>query len=152
MATPFFFLTFIDYASEIDERVIKEIHGLLIKENRDDALILKKEYQSDRKLVLTMIVLEPDQSIAEFCGNGARVVSCYLQHKLGDPKIEYYLKTSRGMRKMWWEDGLFYVDMGKTQLRSRKRKFFNQNFETFKLGLGMKQFTFFRQKPWSPIW
>ncbi|MFI5344233.1 MAG: diaminopimelate epimerase [Chlamydiales bacterium] len=144
----FLIFDWLDSSSEVGPEVIQAVHSLLIKENRDDALILKKEYQTDHQFVLTMIVLEPDQSIAEFCGNGARVVSRYLQHKMGDQKLEYYLKTSQGMRKIWWENTVFFVDMGVTKLHFRKSKFFRST--TFTLGLGVRQFTFFWTETLEP--
>jgi diaminopimelate epimerase len=84
-----------------------------------------------------MIVLEPDQSIAEFCGNGARVISCFLQYKFGNQKMKYYLKTSRGMRKIWWQNDTFFVNMRKTNFYLNTNKFLNPKLETFILGLGM---------------
>ena len=129
---------------------IKEAYPILIKENRDDALILVKEFMDDKKLILKMIVLEPDGSIAEFCGNGARVVCCYLHKKFDSQKIDFYLKTSLGKRQIWAHNGLYHVEMGKTLLRSHKNKFFNPILETFQLGLGMKQFKFYWTETLEP--
>jgi diaminopimelate epimerase len=130
--------------------IMRSAHESLLKEKRDDALILKTEQRDSQRLILTMIVMEPDQSIAEFCGNGARVVSRFLQHKFGDEKMEYYLKTSRGMRKVWWELNTFFVDMGKTSLYLNSNKFLTPKLETFTLGLGMKKFTFFWTETMEP--
>ena len=132
------------------EDVVREAHACLIDEGRDDALILRNEYEDAQKLVLTMIVLEPDGSIAEFCGNGARVVSCYLQQKFEGQERIFHLKTSRGMRRVWGDNGIYHVEMGKTLLRSSNNKFFNPNLETFHLGLGMRQFTFFWTETLEP--
>lgn len=133
-----------------DGRVMERALELLLQENRDDALILKKEFQDEEKLVLTMMVLEPDGTIAEFCGNGARVVSCYLKHKFGNQKIKYYLKTARGKRQVWWDDQTYYVEMGKTKLHSKQNRFINPAFEPFLLGLGMRQFTFYWTETMEP--
>lgn len=140
----------LESSHEAIDIIIKEAHASLLKEQRDDALILRTEQHDSQRLVLTMIVLEPDKSIAEFCGNGARVVSRFLQHKFGDKKMEYYLKTSRGMRKVWWEANTFFVDMGKTSLYLNTNKFLNPKLETFTLGLGMKKFTFFWTETMEP--
>ena len=140
----------LEASPEAIDSIIKEAHESLLKEQRDDALILRTEQHDSQRLVLTMIVLEPDQSIAEFCGNGARVVSRFLQHKFGDKKMEYYLKTSRGMRKVWWDANTFFVDMGKTSLYLNTNKFLNPKLETFTLGLGMKQFPFFWTETMEP--
>lgn len=140
----------LEASHEVFNDIIKEAHESLLKEQRDDALILKTEQHDSQRLVLTMIVLEPDQSIAEFCGNGARVVSRFLQHKFGDKKMEYYLKTSRGMRKVWWEMNTFFVDMGKTRLYLNSNKFVTPKLEAFTLGLGMKKFTFFWTETMEP--
>jgi diaminopimelate epimerase len=133
----------LDLPSTAIESVFTRAHSALITENRDDALILRKEYEGTDKLVLTMIVLEPDRSIAEFCGNGARVVTRYLQHKYGDAYPNYYLKTSLGLRKVWWNEEVFHVNMGKTTMRLHKNPFLQSNYETLTLGLGLRHFTFF---------
>ncbi len=140
----------LEASPEVIDEIIKGAHESLLKENRDDALILKTEYQDYEQHVLTMIVLEPDQSIAEFCGNGARVISCFLQHKFGNQKMKYYLKTSRGMRRIWWQNDTFFVDMGKTNFYLNTNKFLNPKLETFTLGLGMRQFTFFWTETMEP--
>lgn len=132
------------------QSIMQKAHAALLKEARDDALILRQEYLDEDKLVLTMIVLEPDQSIAEFCGNGARVVGRYLKHKFGDRKRDYYLQTSRGMRRLWWKGDVFHVDMGVTKLHSTKGKFFHLQDDTFRLGLGMRQFHFFWTETLEP--
>jgi diaminopimelate epimerase len=129
---------------------IEKAHQVLLKKKRDDALILKTEHRYSNRHIITMIVLEPDRSIAEFCGNGARVVSCFLQYKFGNQKMDYYLKTSRGMRKIWWQNDLFFVDMGKTSLHLNTNKFLNPKFETFALGIGLRQFTFFWTETMEP--
>lgn len=146
------FLVFdcIETSSESFDIIIQEAYQSLITEKRDDALILKKVQQDADRLILSMVVLEPDQSIAEFCGNGARVVSCYLQHKFGEQKMKYYLKTSRGTRRIWWHDDTFYVDMGKTNFQFHGNKFFQQKLKTFTLGLGLRQFTFFWTETLEP--
>lgn len=140
----------LETSHEAFEDIIKGAHESLLKEQRDDALILKTEQRDSHRLILTMIVLEPDQSIAEFCGNGARVVCRFLQHKFGDKKMEYYLKTSRGMRKVWWEGDTFFVDMGKTHLYLNSNKFLAPKLETFTLGLGIRKFTFFWTETMEP--
>ena len=132
------------------QAVIREAHSLLLRENRDDALILKKVYQNDQQLVLTMLILEPDKSFAEFCGNGARVVACYLKQKFEDMNLEFYLHTSRGKRRIWWDDNGFHVEMGKTYLGTCESKFIQKNFEEFPLGLGMRRFTFYWTETLEP--
>lgn len=143
----------LDWSGEQIEEMKHEAHALLIKEQRDDALILKKEYETSEEFVLTMIVLEPDQSIAEFCGNGARVVACYLRHKFHSTKKTFYLKTLHGRREIWWDDNdLFHVCMGKTRLGRMRHtnKFYHANPESFKLGLGMKEYSFYWTETLEP--
>lgn len=127
-----------------------KIHAHLLMENRDDALILVKEFKDDRQLVLTMIVLEPDGSLAEFCGNGARVVCCYLKSKYGSSFCDYFLKTSRGLRKIWWEDEDYFIEMGKTKLYLHKSKFIKPELHTYSLGLGTKKYTFYWTETLEP--
>ena len=140
----------LDASPRTIETVMTEAHDKLVTEKRDDALILKAEHSDAQKLILTMIVLEPDRSVAEFCGNGARVVCRYLQHKFGNRKMKYYLKTSSGLRRVWWEDNIYYVEMGKTNLHLYRSKFFESQLESFTLGLGMRQFTFFWTETLEP--
>lgn len=140
----------LDASPEVIENTIKEAHQSLVRENRDDALILKTEYQNSEQIILSMIVLEPDNSIAEFCGNGARVISCFLQHKFGNQKLKYYLKTSQGMRRIWWKKNTFFVDMGNTTFYLNTNKFLKPSLEKFTLGLGLRQFTFFWTETMEP--
>lgn len=139
----------LDFAADQLSEVMEAAYAILLKEKCDDALILKKDEQNEQKLVLTMIVLEPDRSIAEFCGNGARVVACYLKYKFGCQKRDYYLKTSQGERKIWWDDQGYHVWMGETKMHAPS-KFFHPNFVTLTLGLGMKQFHFFWTETLEP--
>lgn len=140
----------LDESPERVKEIIKEAHPILLRENRDDALILSKESADVGNLILKMTVLEPDGSIAEFCGNGARVVSCYLQKKFVNQKMDFYLKTSRGKRKIWVQDDMYHVEMGRTRFGSNTNKFLNPNLEIFRLGLGMKQFTFYWTETLEP--
>lgn len=130
--------------------VITEAHVCLIKEKRDDALILRLEHLNAEMLILTMIVLEPDKSVAEFCGNGARVISCFLKNKYGKQNLKYYLKTTRGLRRVWWQNDTYFVDMGRTNLHLNKSRFLNPKLETFTLGLGLRQFKFFWTETMEP--
>lgn len=140
----------LEASSEVFQDTLEEAYQSLLREKCDDALILKTEYRDAERLILSMIVLEPDQSIAEFCGNGARVVACFLKHKFADPKMKYYLKTARGLRRVWWKDEAFFVDMGKTRLYLNKNKFLKPKLETFNLGLGLRQFEFYWTETMEP--
>lgn len=121
----------------------------LLESKRDDALILVKVKENDSEFVLRMIVLEPDGSLAEFCGNGARVVASYLKHRLGNSTKNYFLKTSTGHRRLWWEDDNYFVDMGKTTIRGLKSLFVNA-LEPLKLGLGLKSYPFYLTETMEP--
>lgn len=146
----FLIFDFLDNALKVSQNVLMSAHTALLQEKRDDALILQKEYEDADQLILKMIVLEPDQSIAEFCGNGARVVSCYLQMKYGLTKKSIFLQTTRGKRKIWWQDDNYFVDMGKTVLHFRESKFFAPQLKNMILGLGFRQFSFFWTETMEP--
>lgn len=146
----FLIFDFLDITGDATQDVFQKAHAALLQEKRDDALILQKEYEDADQLILKMIVLEPDQSIAEFCGNGARVVSCYLQMKYGLTKKSIFLQTTRGKRKIWWQDDNYFVDMGKTILHFRESKFFAPQLKNMILGLGFRQFSFFWTETMEP--
>lgn len=129
--------------------IIPEVHAALLESKRDDALILVKVKESECEFVLSMIVLEPDGSLAEFCGNGARVVASYLKHRFKYSSKSYYLKTSKGLRRLWWEGNNYYVDMGKTTIRGFESHFLN-TLESLKLGLGLKSYPFYLTETMEP--
>lgn len=132
------------------DHVLQEAHASLLKSKRDDALILIKVRESRDELVMKMLVLEPDGSLAEFCGNGARVIARYLKHRFGDNKRNYFLKTSKRMCRLWWEEDNYFVDMGKTSIKGFKSHFLNVHLEGLKLGLGLKFYQFFLTETMEP--
>lgn len=136
------------HLSESD--IHKDAHTLLLKEGCDDALILTKEHEDENKLIVRMTVLEPDASIAEFCGNGARVVACYLNHIFKHPSKEHYLATRVGSRKIWGDADSYFVDMGKTVFTRGANRFYDPKFDELVLGIGMRQFTFFWTETMEP--
>lgn len=136
-------------SDDVNQRVI-EAYPHLVESGRDDALILKTEFQDNKKVIIKMIVLEPDQSIAEFCGNGARVVACYLKHRFGNDKRKYYLQTSLRRCHLWWKGEEFFVNMGKTSLVSSKNRFFTPHLQMLSLGMGAKVYTFYWTQTMEP--
>jgi len=71
------------YPHYFTDTFIENAHKALLREERDDALILLPTTDSD---TVIMKVLEPDGSFANFCGNGARVIAAYLYKQFGLPK------------------------------------------------------------------
>lgn len=70
-------------------------HAALIKENRDDAIILTLEKKTPTALYLKMHVLGVDGNFGEFCGNGSRSAAAYLFSHYRQYK-QFYLVTRRG--------------------------------------------------------
>lgn len=75
---------------------LKLVHAKLLKENRDDALILYAFQPGPEASVLKMAVLGCDGELAEFCGNGSRAVAAYLfaYYPIESP---LYLETAQGL-------------------------------------------------------
>ena len=73
----------------------KKAHEILLKENRDDALILTLKRKRKKALYIKMDVLGADGKFGEFCGNGSRSVAAYLFSTYPNYK-EFYLVTKRG--------------------------------------------------------
>lgn len=65
-------------ASTLEDEFLRYVHRSLVKENRDDALILFNGVFKEGNFYTQMMVLGLDGVIAEFCGNGARVSAAYL--------------------------------------------------------------------------
>jgi diaminopimelate epimerase len=141
-------LIIFDYIDQRDislSEIIPTAHHYLCQEGRDDALILTLESRDNEKLVIHMHVLEPDRSIADFCGNGARVAAKYLHDKYGGKYPHYCLCTKNGHRQVWWDDETYYVSMGKTSFDQLGSQFVNVQLissNTMMLGIGARLFHF----------
>jgi diaminopimelate epimerase len=82
--------------SALDESFLKQVHSTLLKEKRDDALILFNGRFQEEGFYAQMMVLGLDGAIAEFCGNGARVCAAYLFERYPRSK-RHYLTTGSGI-------------------------------------------------------
>lgn len=78
-----------------DSSFFEEVHRILLKEKRDDALILlgDKTSTNERHPLLQMLVLGQDGTFGEFCGNGALSCAAYLFDNYQD-KVSFILKSS----------------------------------------------------------
>lgn len=74
----------------------KKVHTVLLKEQRDDALVLTLCKEEGRSLYVKMHVLGVDGKFGEFCGNGARSVAAYLFESYSKYK-EFYIVTKKGV-------------------------------------------------------
>ena len=93
----------------------KSAHAALLKENRDDALILTLEKKTPTALYLKMHVLGVDGQFGEFCGNGARSAAAYLFSHYPEFK-EFYLVTGRGTFPLFsYGMGIYAVHLPKVQ-------------------------------------
>jgi diaminopimelate epimerase len=67
--------------TSLDATKIEKIHNTLLKEDRDDAIILLNQQQHQGKTTLEMKVLGKDGAFGEFCGNGSRAVCAYFSYE-----------------------------------------------------------------------
>jgi diaminopimelate epimerase len=99
-----------------DEEFLARAHQNLLVERKDDALILLPAHRHYRHLQLKMIILEPDASLAAFCGNGARVVAAYLQRWYIPQYESFSILACDGDHKLFLlDDGWYGVDMLSTE-------------------------------------
>lgn len=102
----------LDAPETFSETFLDQAHQILLDERKDDALILLPEQISSQQFRLKMIVLEPDRSIAAFCGNGARVVAAYLEQKYAPPYPRFFLAAHDGDHELFFLGyGIYGVDM-----------------------------------------
>lgn len=98
----------------------KGAHSALLKERRDDAIILTLENKSSTALYLKMHVLGADGKFGEFCGNGARCAAAYLFSRYPEYK-EFYIVTRRGTYPLLsLGKGIYAVHLPKVQFSKGK--------------------------------
>ncbi|GAK61431.1 diaminopimelate epimerase [Candidatus Vecturithrix granuli] len=118
----------LDEPETFSETFLNQAHQILMAERRDDALILLPEQVSSQQFRLKMIVLEPDRSIAAFCGNGARVVAAYLEQKYVRPFPQFFLAAHDGNHELFFLDhGLYGVDMLATKTNPALSQFVSES-------------------------
>jgi len=93
--------------SSLDQSVMQRIHSCLIKENRDDAMILVDGQVKDNAFFARMIVLGVDGALGEFCGNGSRACAAYLFTHY--PQYQnFFLVSNRGTHQLHrYQDGTY---------------------------------------------
>lgn len=103
-----------------DESFWARAHAALLKEGRDDAIILTLENKTKTALYLKMHVLGADGKFGEFCGNGARsaaayLFSCYHQYQ------KFYVVTKKGNYPLLsLGKGIYAVHLPKVQFLKSK--------------------------------
>ncbi|KTD23025.1 hypothetical protein [Legionella londiniensis] len=96
--------------ASVDEAHFLTIHQHLVDQQCDDALILKNAVIMDNNLSIEMLVLGVDQSLGEFCGNGARACAAYLHAQY--PKLQFYIKAQgRNYRLRHYGHSVYGVDL-----------------------------------------
>lgn len=116
------------------EDFLQKAHKILLNTGRDDALILLADHvnQETQHVYIRMIVLEPDASLAAFCGNGARVVAAYLQKYYRDEYKQFSLVTNESEHKLlYFDHGLFGVELGVTTFNPAESEFVEGNNNLF---------------------
>lgn len=109
---------------------MKAAHQLLLEVGDDDVLILRNAQMGASERMVHMDVLEPDGSLASFCGNGARVVAAYLELQSGPGS--YSLITTETSRALTAHgNGLYSVAMGQTLYSPSESPFVIQQADTF---------------------
>ena len=125
----------LDEPGMFSEMFLYQAHQILLTERKDDALILVPEQTSSQQFRLKMIVLEPDRSIAAFCGNGARVVAAYLEQKYAPSSPQFLLAAHDGDHELFFlGHGVYGVDMLATKTDPALSQFVSESarkmFET----------------------
>lgn len=114
----------LDHPDAFSDTFLEQAYQVLLREQKDDALILLPEQISAHVLRLKMIVLEPDRSIAAFCGNGARVVAAYLEQKYAQTSPRFLLAAHDGDHELFFLDnGAYGVDMLATKTNPENSPF-----------------------------
>jgi diaminopimelate epimerase len=114
------FVLFDSIKTPPEESLWKEVHALLLKTERDDALVLTLEKQTKDALFLKMHVLGADGKFGEFCGNGARSVASYLFRTYPSYK-QFYLVTKKGVCPLFCvNQNIFGVRLPKVQFSPSK--------------------------------
>ncbi len=98
----------------------KRAHAALLKEGRDDAIILTLESKGITALCVKMHVLGVDGKFGEFCGNGARSAAAYLFSHYPEYK-EFFIVTRRGTFPLLsLGKGIYAVHLPKVQFSKSK--------------------------------
>lgn len=103
----------LDLLEEInpDQNFLDYVHKSLIKEGRDDSLILVNKVIKNGEFYARMIVFGQDKTFGEFCGNGSRACAAYLFAKYKEFD-HFNLVTKRGEHKlMKHEKGIYSIEM-----------------------------------------
>jgi diaminopimelate epimerase len=112
---------------------IDKVHKILIKEECDDALILLPLFvDKDNRIIIQMIVLEPDKSIAFFCGNASRVVAKYLHHKCNFSTNKFALHSLSGDHDLFVDNDNYGVNMLATTFNPFHNSVVNKASDHFK--------------------
>ena len=81
--------------SSVDQFFLAWAYKCLMKEQKDDALILVNGQINKGEYYCKMLVLGQDNTLGEFCGNGSRLCASYLFSKLKEFD-HFYLITDTG--------------------------------------------------------
>lgn len=93
--------------TEVDQEFLKQAHACLIKEGRDDCLILIDGHVREDAFYARMLVLGADAEMGEFCGNGSRACSSYLHSKYPQFQKFYLIANGRDNLLLRHEDGTY---------------------------------------------
>ncbi|MBF8263906.1 MAG: diaminopimelate epimerase [Parachlamydiales bacterium] len=83
----------------LDPAFLKWVHSYLIKEKRDDAMILVDGQADGDTFSARMVVLGVDAELGEFCGNGSRACAAYLFSHYPQ-YINFNLISNRGVHRL----------------------------------------------------
>ncbi len=105
----------------VDESFLKKAHPCLLKENRDDALILFDGALIDHVMYAHLLVLGQDQALGEFCGNGARACAAYLFKKYPE-QSHFYLITQHGKHSLIkYSDEIYSISLPPARFEWNKK-------------------------------
>lgn len=127
--------------AKLDEDFIKKAHECLLKEKKDDAMILIDGQAKEDALYARMLVLGVDGTFGEFCGNGSRACAAYLFSNYPQYK-RFYLVSNQGTHQLLrYPDGVYSTQLppikfelnakfiGRPDLFHQENGFYSLSFE-----------------------
>lgn len=82
------------------DKIINAAYNLLLETGRDDLLIINSMPAKNCAAIFEMLVLEPNFTFADFCGNGARLVGEFLFKQYHSLQPYFFISSRLGVHKV----------------------------------------------------
>ncbi|GGI82417.1 hypothetical protein [Legionella impletisoli] len=108
----------------LDDASLETIHQILVREERDDAMILLDGVAKDDTYFFIMWVLGRDKAMGDFCGNGSRACAAYMYSHY--PMFEQFvIRTPKADRPLHrYDDQTYSIQLPKVNFKP-DNKFFS---------------------------